>query len=159
MLELVAPTDGDRFAVGEPVVVEVEATDDIGVQQVKLYRGDTLVGTDIDAPYTWTLDELEEGVVELHAIGIDAAGQSAQSDVVAIAIGDVELPDDAGGESDDGGALTIGSDAGELPEDGDRDTGCSCRAPARGLGGSALFVVLACRRRRRISADSRASPD
>ncbi|HET6582780.1 MAG TPA: Ig-like domain-containing protein, partial [Nannocystaceae bacterium] len=133
-LEIVAPTDGDRFAVGDVVRVEVEATDDIGVEQVKLYRGDTLVGTDIEPPYEWTLDDLDEGVVELRAEGIDVAGQHAQSDVVAIAIGDAELPDDDSGSDEGDGALTISGDAGEVPDDARRDSGCACTQPTKAAG-------------------------
>ena len=153
-LELVAPTDGDRFALGDSVVVEVEATDDIGVQQVKLYRGDVLVGTDIDAPYEWTLDDLEEGIVELHAIGIDAAGQSAESETIAIAIGDVDLPDDDSGSDDGSSTITSSLDAGEIPEDA-RETGCSCgprQSPSTPL---ALLSLFALARPRRLRAGQR----
>jgi hypothetical protein len=150
MLEIVSPTDGDRFAVGTAVTIEVEATDDIGIEQVKLYRGDTLVGTDIEAPYEWTLDGLEAGVVELRAEGIDVAGQHSQSDIVAIAIGDAELPDDDAG--DDGGALTIGDTLDEVPED-DRSEGCGCTqsrgAPPLLLALFALTRLRASRRGRR----------
>jgi hypothetical protein len=151
-LEIVSPTDGDRFAVGDVVTVEVEATDDIGVEQVKLYRGDTLVGTDIEAPYAWTLEDLDEGVVELRAEGIDVAGQHAESDVVAIAVGDAELPEDDAGGSDDGGVIT---DAGEVPEQGARDVGCGCRhAPTR-TGWLAIMSLAFVRRRSRAAARGR----
>lgn len=154
MLEIVSPTDGDRFALGTSVTIEVEATDDVGVEQVKLYRGDTLVGTDIEAPYEWTLDGLEEGVVELRAEGVDVAGQHSESDVVAIAIGDAELPDADDDDSDDGGALTIGDTLDEAPDD-DRTEGCGCTQDRRG---SPLFLLalVALTRVRASARDPRA---
>jgi uncharacterized protein (TIGR03382 family) len=147
-LEIVAPGDGDRFAIGEAVAVQVEATDDVGVQQVKLYRSDDLVGTDVGAPYDWSLDQLEEGVYELRAVGIDASGNEAESAIVTFAVGDAELPsgDDSGGsegasEGDDGGAVdTFGEPRG--------DHSCGCTTDAPPASWLALAVVGWLRRRR-----------
>jgi MYXO-CTERM domain-containing protein len=147
-LEIVAPGDGDRFAIGEIVDVEVDATDDVGVQQVKLYRSDELVGTDVGAPYGWSLDELDEGVYELRAVGLDAAGNEAESAVVTFAVGDAELPSgedsgsEGGSDSGDGDAIdTFGEPRGE------HSCGCTSEAP-RGAWALALLVVGAARRRR-----------
>lgn len=150
MLAIVAPADGDHFAIGDVVEVEVEASDAVGIDQVKLYRGDTLVGTDIEAPYGWSLEDLDEGVLALHAIGIDGAGNQAESTIVTIAIGDAELPDDDGGSSSDddsGGVATWpGADG---SDDARGDDGCGCTSTDATPTWAVLFVLAIARSRRR----------
>jgi hypothetical protein len=147
-VEIVEPADRTHFEIGEVVDVLVEATDDLSVSQVRLYRDGSLLGTDLGDPFEWDVDGLDEGIYELHAVAIDAAGNEAASDPITIAVGDVELPPDDDGEADTGteGGLDPDLGADEVGEEG-----CGCRST--GAEGRAelllLLPLLGLRRRRR----------
>jgi hypothetical protein len=58
------------------VPVDVNASDNVGVNRVDLYAGGTLVGSDTTAPYGFSLDTagLPDGQLALEARAVDAAG-------------------------------------------------------------------------------------
>lgn len=129
------PADRSRYEVGAVFDVLVEATDDVGVGQVRLFLDGELLGTDVGTPYDWTVDGLPEGIHELSALAIDTAGNEAMSDVITIAVGDAEFPSEP---DDDGGEDDSGTGGGPLPEAEDPDLdgqGCGCALGSGGGGG------------------------
>lgn len=127
-VELVAPEDGEVFAIEQDIQIRVEAADDVGVDRVELIldQGGGFTGT--QAPYEWTLMGLSEGAHELFAIAADEAGNETQSAVITIF---VEAPDDT---------------------EGGTESGCGCRTTRSGLPNAILLTLLIpLIRRRRIA--------
>ncbi|AKJ03805.1 subtilisin family serine protease [Archangium gephyra] len=72
------PAEG--ATVNRSVTLELEASDDRGVQRVELYEGSTLLGTLTQAPYerNWSTQALSNGPYTLTARAYDAAGNVSQ---------------------------------------------------------------------------------
>lgn len=83
---LTAPSDGD--AISSTVTISADATDQVGVSAVEFYQGDSLLGEATSEPYTleWDTTGLSNGTYTLHAVATDAAGNSAESDAVAVIV-------------------------------------------------------------------------
>ena len=83
---ITSPTDGANLAGW--VAVEITARDDSGVSRVELYAGDTLVGTDLTAPYEfgWDSTQSPDGATTLTARAFDEAGNRGQSAPVTVTI-------------------------------------------------------------------------
>lgn len=64
-----------------PVTLQAEAQDDVGVQSVQFYEGDTLLGTDTEAPYEWTTtySAADNGDHTLRAVATDTSGKTAEA--------------------------------------------------------------------------------
>ncbi len=93
-VRFVRPTKRE-FAVGEDLVIGVEADDDEGaVKYVQFFLNETLLTTKPKAPYefTYTLD-VPAGVYRVRAVAEDMAGHAGE-DEVRIAVGGVPLPPD-----------------------------------------------------------------
>ncbi|MCW5517433.1 Ig-like domain-containing protein [Muriicola sp. Z0-33] len=87
-----SPNDGDTFTEGANVLVEVTATDDIGIVNVEFYDGIVLLGQDNTAPYNLPLNNISVGSYALTAVAYDATG-STTSSVVNINVNPaVDLP-------------------------------------------------------------------
>ena len=70
------------------VVVDVAATDNVGVNRVDLYAGGALVATDAVAPYSfsWNTATRADGATTLVAKAYDAAGNVASSGTVNVTV-------------------------------------------------------------------------
>ncbi|HYO69384.1 MAG TPA: Ig-like domain-containing protein, partial [Archangium sp.] len=81
-----APAEGAQ--VQGLVTVDVAAADVVGVSRVELHDGDTLVGTDAAAPYsfTWDASAAGSGAHALTARAYDAAGNVGTSTAVNVTV-------------------------------------------------------------------------
>lgn len=78
-LQFTSPAAGST--VSGTITVRLNAADNIGVTQVNLYRGETLLGTQTAAPYRFNWDTRKgfNGAVQLRARAADAANNAAQA--------------------------------------------------------------------------------
>ena len=160
---IVAPHDGDAFAIGEPVDIVVQVDDDIGVTHVALFLDGELATEALAAPFgPWRASDLPEGAHELTIEASDGAGKTTLSPVVTVSItADGQPP--AGGSGGDGSGSDGGGDdgpAGDGGADGDVDdgwgdspalppgfgadgmeAGCACNGTG-GTGSDASWVLL-----------------
>jgi len=83
---ITAPTDEANLAGW--VAVEVAASDESGVSRVELYAENTLVGTDLTAPYqfSWDSTQSPDGATTLTASAFDEAGNRGRSAPVTVTI-------------------------------------------------------------------------
>nr|WP_235185851.1 S8 family serine peptidase [Methylomarinum vadi] len=90
-VNIFSPVGGDQ--VSGIVQVEVNASDDVGVNEVSLYANNQLVGTDGTAPYqfSWDSEAFADGDVVLTAYADDAAGNQGTSNDVSVTV--KNLPD------------------------------------------------------------------
>lgn len=137
--------------------IEISAVDEgWGVKEVRLeINGQDIGVSDMAEPYVFGNATFpNDGVYELVAVAEDYAGLVGRSSVVAIGVGDVDIPDPppetTGGE--EGGEVGTG-EGGETGDGAgiDDPQGCACNAanPAGAPGAAlALLALLGLRRRR-----------
>ena len=155
VVDITNPSYGDVFTeLPATLNIEISAVDTgWGIKEVRLeINGQDIGVSDQVAPYTFAGATFPDaGVYELVAVAEDYAGLIGRSDVVAVGVGDVEVPDPPTGE-EGGEAGTAGGETGEGGDpNADGEGGCACNASPNGapLGSLALFGLLALRRRRR----------
>ncbi|MEM8523842.1 MAG: Ig-like domain-containing protein [Bacteroidota bacterium] len=86
------PSDGDSFIEGDDLVVTVDASDSDGtIDGVELLFNGTSQGVDNEAPYEWTISNLEVGNFNMKATATDNEGAFAEQ---LISIGVEEMDDD-----------------------------------------------------------------
>jgi MYXO-CTERM domain-containing protein len=163
-VQITNPTDGATFPAGADFAINVDATDDNGVKELRLYVNGTYEAKDVDSPYGWPISGIPEGSYEFYVIGVDLAGNEAMSNVVSIGVGGA--PTTGGGTATTGGSGTGGDDTGVPPPitggetdglppgfgQGDEDKGCGCSTestPPPAVLGVVVAALLAHRRRRR----------
>jgi len=84
------------------MLIEVNASDDTGVNQVSLYANNQLVASDTTTPYQFSWDSTQEndGVVTLTAIATDSAQNEGQSNSVSITVkNQIDVPTEIDTES------------------------------------------------------------
>lgn len=83
---MAAPLDG--ATVAGTAVVDVSASDDVGVVKVDLYVDGVFFVTDTASPYSfaWDTSALANGSHTLHAVASDAAGNSASTTPVSVTV-------------------------------------------------------------------------
>ena len=83
-VEITAPQDGS-FVRGT-VLIQVSATDNIGVDRVEFYVDDTLVCTDAEAPYEfeWNTTTWPDGEHIVKAVAYDLAGNKAEESISVV---------------------------------------------------------------------------
>jgi subtilisin family serine protease len=86
-------TEGATVSGG--ITVDVEASDNYGVQRVEIYKGTTLVATRYRAPYGWGWNSRSEpnGPYSFTARAYDAAGNVSQSTVNVVVDNDFTPPE------------------------------------------------------------------
>ena len=90
-VSVTAPLDGETVA--GTIIIEADATDDIRVVQVDFYYDSTLIGSDIDPPYSvlWDTTGVVDGTYTLTVTTIDTASQSS-SDSISVLVDNVNDP-------------------------------------------------------------------
>lgn len=86
-----APTGGKISGL---VPVNITASDDVGVTQVSLYAGSTLIATDSVSPYAFSVDTTPyaDGALTFTARAFDAAGNYASNSVSVTVANDTKAP-------------------------------------------------------------------
>ncbi|MBP6124832.1 MAG: family 16 glycosylhydrolase [Phycisphaerae bacterium] len=93
MVSITSPTDGAVFAPDENLTIAAEAGDaDGAVVKVEFYEGDTWLGEDSTAPYTYTYSRIPEGTYVFRAKATDNDGLSAFSLPVTVHIDPAVIP-------------------------------------------------------------------
>jgi N-acetylneuraminic acid mutarotase len=84
-VRLTSPADGAPFEAGNNIRIDAEASDGDGtVSSVSFYANDTLLGTDRDAPFSFTWNGVRSGSYALTAAATDDAGGITRSAPVNI---------------------------------------------------------------------------
>ena len=79
---ILSPQDGQHFTQGEPIPVNVSATDDKSVTYIELYLDGTLLKNWTSAPYEYTINQnLSTGEHALKVVAVDTAGQENETTV------------------------------------------------------------------------------
>lgn len=82
-----SPADNATFLVGQSIQVSAIATDSDGtVSLVKLFNGGTLVGTETQAPYEYTINNAEAGTYTLTAVATDNNGLESTSSPISVIV-------------------------------------------------------------------------
>ena len=76
IVKLSAPAYGQG---GETMILEAEARDNLGIERVEFWQGETLLGVDSEWQYSLEAPLPDEGEVSWRAIAFDRAGNMAQS--------------------------------------------------------------------------------
>ncbi len=89
-----SPADGASFLTPANIVIDANATDDVngGIYKVEFYTGDTLLATDVSAPYSFTWTGAKAGNYHLTAKATDIGGLTAISSPVQIFMADPIKP-------------------------------------------------------------------
>ena len=84
-----SPSTGSQ--VNGMITVDVNAVDNVGVTEVALYAGGSLLGTDSAAPYQFSWDSTQswDGEIAFSAVAYDAAGNQGVSDDVVVEVDNV----------------------------------------------------------------------
>lgn len=90
---ILEPLDnGSAWYDGSEPVITAYAVDRAGsIKRVEFYAGQSLIGTDDTAPYTFTWDNPPPGCYDITAVAVDGANQSTKSNNVRIAVGMADL--------------------------------------------------------------------
>jgi hypothetical protein len=169
---ITSPVWGDTFPAGSSIDIVIDAfkdPDGPAIKEIRLEINGGSVATDGTDPWGFAgASFINDGVYELVAVGEDWMGNVVMSDVVAIGIGDAEVPPEP---TDEGGSESEGDSAGESAGEGDSadtnadEVGTDVGADGGGGGGDGcaiepsngarggwllgLFGLLLLRRRRR----------
>ncbi|MDP5172660.1 MAG: Ig-like domain-containing protein, partial [Bacteroidia bacterium] len=92
-VSLTAPANNATYTVGANVSLTATAADSDGsIAKVEFFRGNTLIGTDTNAPFTATWTNAAAGTFALTAKATDNDGLSTISTVVTIVVNAVNVP-------------------------------------------------------------------
>jgi hypothetical protein len=84
--------DGSAWYDSNAPVITAYAVDRGGsIKRVEFYAGQTLIGADESAPYTFTWNDAPPGCYDIKAVAVDSANQSTTSNNVRIGVGMVDL--------------------------------------------------------------------
>lgn len=87
-VSLTSPANGALVSGTIPVTMAANATDNVAVAKVDFYRGSTLIGSDVDSPYSvaWNTSVGGNGSAVLTAVATDTSGNSATSAAVTVTV-------------------------------------------------------------------------
>src|SRR5690606_30610994 len=86
-VSLTSPSPGQTFTAPATVPIEATAADADGtVTKVDFYQGDTLLGTDTSAPYTYNWENVPAGNYSITARATDDDGDTTVSSPVGITV-------------------------------------------------------------------------
>ncbi|MEV4102292.1 glycoside hydrolase family 48 protein [Nonomuraea sp. NPDC049649] len=108
-VSLTSPNAGQNFTAPATVPIAATAADSDGtIAKVDFYQGDTLLGTDTSAPYTYNWQNVPAGNYSITARATDDGGETTVSSPVGITV-----------TSDSSPALLVSPLSLAVPEDGD----------------------------------------
>ena len=126
VVSITSPSDGATFDVGASFEITVQASDDVGVEQVALFNNGEQIETDAAAPYGWTVNSAPAGTYEFYVEATDPSGNIATSNTVVVTVGDAPAGSTDGGSASGGsatGGSATGGDSGNPTSAGNDDTG------------------------------------
>jgi hypothetical protein len=86
-VNLTAPANNSQYTAAASISIAANANDSDGnVTQVAFYQGGTLLGTDYNAPYTYTWNNVAAGTYSLTAVATDDDGATTTSGGVAVTV-------------------------------------------------------------------------
>lgn len=91
-VSLTAPTNNSTYTTLQTVSIAATATDDGSVSKVEFYDGNTLLGSVVSSPYTFSWTGMKAGVHTLTAIATDNAGLTTTSTAISVTIQGVQAP-------------------------------------------------------------------
>jgi beta-xylosidase len=84
-VNITSPSNNATFTAGATISIAATATVTSGsVSNVQFYRGNTLLGADNTAPYTYSMTSAPAGIYELRVVATDNTGRSSESKVNVI---------------------------------------------------------------------------
>jgi len=84
-VSITSPGDGDKFAAGSNITIDVNASDTDGnVTKVEFYQGSTKLGEDTNSPYSYTWNSVPTGYYRLTAKATDNNDDTTTSSAVNI---------------------------------------------------------------------------
>jgi regulation of enolase protein 1 (concanavalin A-like superfamily) len=92
VVTLLTPLDRSRVVSPAPVVISASATDLDGVQRVEFYNGQTLLGTDLTAPYSLSWTGMPDGIYSITALAYDTRGSVTASSTRDVLVANASLP-------------------------------------------------------------------
>jgi phosphatidylserine/phosphatidylglycerophosphate/cardiolipin synthase-like enzyme/regulation of enolase protein 1 (concanavalin A-like superfamily) len=105
-VSITAPSAGATFTAPANFTISAAATDSDGsVVKVDFYSGNTLIGTDTTAPFSFSWSAVPAGSYSLTAIATDSGNSTATSAAVSVTVGTAPLP--GGWSASDVGATGV----------------------------------------------------
>ncbi|MCR6639100.1 MAG: Ig-like domain-containing protein [Sporocytophaga sp.] len=93
LVTITSPSNNAAFVAPASVIINVDATDSDGsVAKVEFYSEDLLIGTDLAAPYSYTMSDLSVGTYSITAKATDNNGGTTTSSVVSFTVNDNQPP-------------------------------------------------------------------
>ncbi|GAL85233.1 hypothetical protein MYP_2462 [Sporocytophaga myxococcoides] len=90
---IISPANNAAFVVPASVAIDVDATDSDGsVIKVEFYSGEVLIGTDLAAPFSYTMSELPVGTYFITAKATDDKGETTTSSAVSFTVNENQPP-------------------------------------------------------------------
>ena len=94
LVSITAPSTNAQLTQGDNITITANATDADGtIAKVEFYKGNTLLGTDTSAPYSFVWSNLPAGSFSLTAKATDNKGMSTTSSAITINVKEVIIPE------------------------------------------------------------------
>jgi hypothetical protein len=91
IVTLTTPTYNGLFEKGGSMQIDAKASDADGIAKVQFFQNDVLVGEDAEAPYSFTLNNLEPGTFFISARAYDTKGNASQSTSMPVHVNGPEI--------------------------------------------------------------------
>ncbi|MEW5813707.1 MAG: carboxypeptidase regulatory-like domain-containing protein, partial [Actinomycetota bacterium] len=97
-IQLTSPADATQLHYRDQVTIHADASDDLGVKEVRFYAGETLLATDTEPPFetVYTTPAVQvDTAVQLRATAVDVANKTADASVsvTALMVQDSDTPE------------------------------------------------------------------
>lgn len=119
VVKVTTPTYNGLYAEGGKMKIDVDAADADGIDRVEFYKDDVKVGEDLEAPYSFTLENVVTGTYFISARAYDKKGNATQSTSMPVFVNGAEVgapwtsvdigntPVKGSGSLDTSGTLTV----------------------------------------------------
>jgi gliding motility-associated-like protein len=92
-IAITSPFNNDEFLQGNPIAIDVNATDADGtITKVEFFNGTTKLGEDLTAPYSFVWNNASEGSYSLSAMATDNENATRTSEAINIFVSDTGAP-------------------------------------------------------------------